>query len=407
MATEGEKLKRLRLLLQDLFDRDGMVIFLRENDYREVLNAVTQVATGDKFFYDICSALYQLGLIEEIFFVGLTKSRPKRVEDIRKIQEFWFSPEPVQLNDRDISFETRRPSDRTVVQASDQDISFETRRPSDRTVGDMKDLQVQPIRRLVDWQAGARAYLEVFGIGENAGKRTYNVRRLTPWTACVRPPVQPREDFMPFDAIKIGLDELAGRLRELDEARGAGQSPDVQNAKARDIALSAVPIIEDVGAQLYQKIHRAGSHFEFENVFVELGIDESVSQYPWELMYDFKDLLCMKNYVGRFLNAAELSDEVRFDRELDRFQKLRVLLIEVSKPAVAGFEGSATAIEKEGQVIEQRFQSTTLTELKVLRGSDATFENFTRTIRNNFHIIHFCGYSKFNSVKHGANAEGA
>src|SRR5436190_445495 len=65
---------------------------------------------------------------------------------------------------------------------------------------------------------------------------------------------------------------------------------------------------------------------------LEIGVDERLLSYPWELLHDGGEYLCLKHNIGRFVNG-ERAAIPRFQDPWDKeLETVRVLIISVPNP---------------------------------------------------------------------------
>ena len=91
MATEGEKIGRLRDFFLDAFTVAELEMFLTVNGYGEVVAAVNHRAGGMEFFFAAAQALQRRGEIDGEFFERLRKERPKKAAPIGALQPLWLA----------------------------------------------------------------------------------------------------------------------------------------------------------------------------------------------------------------------------------------------------------------------------------------------------------------------------
>jgi hypothetical protein len=64
-------------------------MFLVENGFETVANAVTRSIGADHYFFDVVQTLNRKGLIDDEFFNRLAKERPGKARQIQNLKEFW------------------------------------------------------------------------------------------------------------------------------------------------------------------------------------------------------------------------------------------------------------------------------------------------------------------------------
>ncbi len=398
MASKLKELrKELREFFADAFSAEEFKAFLYDYGYDEVHDAVKVDVAAKVYFNEVVQALDRRGLITGEFFECLMKERSGKRAIIERLQQRWPDAGPIKVVTmvaQDIPTEARPETflTDTPIEGRDavKDIPTEARpEPYEYTEGGnlvglepagVATEKKPPPRLVVDWGAGARAQLEVFSVGD-VNDNSYNFRHLTPWTACLRPPVQRlAAEFTRLTAIDMDLNSLSQLVSELNAAWDGGGGV----RSTATIAAEARQTMKSLGKKLFHKMIPSDiqDDYRLRNVYVELGIHELVRYYPWGLMFDDRGFLCTRNYVGRFLNPAPSTKLKAPQRRLDLSKKLRVLLIEV-------------AAQKEGDSIEEELASTNRCYFKSLRGTEATYPNVVRELgRDQYHIIHFCGHGK-------------
>jgi CHAT domain-containing protein len=135
--------------------------------------------------------------------------------------------------------------------------------------------------------------------------------------------------------------------------------------------------------------------------FLEIGMDEDLLNFPWELMHDGHDYYCLKHSFGRFVNSKQPSpDTSQFvPSEVDTtFHNLSVLVISVPNPLPreSGLVyDRLPAVEEETNAIIETLCRVGI-EPELLQKENATFDEVWNTVRENrYHIIHFSGHAHF------------
>jgi CHAT domain-containing protein len=138
-------------------------------------------------------------------------------------------------------------------------------------------------------------------------------------------------------------------------------------------------------------------------------MDESLLAYPWELMHDGEDFLCLRHNVGRFVNGTSQNFDLNRPPGLYSrpFDKLKVLLIVVSKPEPRDGDNyeHLIAAEDEAKEIADILGEDDGIDLEVMNGRDATFLKVSmRLSKGDYQILHFCGHAKFNDKNQRASS---
>src|SRR5205085_11029543 len=136
-------------------------------------------------------------------------------------------------------------------------------------------------------------------------------------------------------------------------------------------------------------------------LFLEIGIDEALLNYPWELMHDGEDFLCEKHYLGRFVNVTERPIPPSGDaaRLAPVLKQLKVLVIGVPRPVRKEQQyDNLSEVHAELDAITQTLDGIPGVKFSTLIGKEATFDNVYTALRNNrFHIVHYSGHAHFDS----------
>ncbi len=246
------------------------------------------------------------------------------------------------------------------------------------------------------WNAGASAELQIFAPAVNEDDGVYQIKYTPPFRVTIRPPLQ-RSNLASgeFD----NLDTLLGEMvQSIDARAGAGLVPvggDFSNSSKK---------MREFGNILYDlTIPRfVGSDLEGGGLFLEIGMDESLLGYPWELMHDGDDFLCLKHKIGRFVNASGALEQGNRQARWEELEKeeFSVLVIAVPKPLprkepkVEYDELTSAEAEADG-IVSALAAIGVKTEL--LKGEKANYLGVHTAIRSgNHHIVHFCGHAQAN-----------
>jgi CHAT domain len=246
-------------------------------------------------------------------------------------------------------------------------------------------------RFALDWFGGSSAVVDLVTETQN-GLRRYMLRYTSPFRPTMRAPRQelPAGQY-DLDQINNGLDVFASRLG--GALRGGGAPPPTPTA--RDDSELA-----DLGQQIFELVlpRHVRSDLRKKHLFIELGTDEGLLHFPWELMHDGEDFICLKHFVGRYVNllrTPEANGRTLPEPGSD-LGELRMLVIGVPSPRPQGDRVFAPlpAVQREIETIV-----TTLARIGVepayLAGPDATRKNVLRALRSQYHLIHFSGHAAF------------
>ncbi len=256
----------------------------------------------------------------------------------------------------------------------------------------------------LQWYAGAAAQLEIFDPG-TAGSG-YRLKYVPPMRATIRPPVE----NLPLGGDQLGpvnraLDDLGKTLLTTRDALAGAAAGGVITAQQLPAAkASFLANMEELGGTLLDLIvpHYIQSDLRSAGLFLEMGMDETLLSYPWELMHDGDDFLCLKHAMARFINGSQFipMNTSRYADWKAEGGPLSVLLISLSKSIKHGdfvYERLDAAAEESSAII------TTLTDLGVdvtlLADENATLSKVRGELGSGRHqIIHFCGHASFNDA---------
>ncbi|MGZ4864557.1 MAG: CHAT domain-containing protein [Halobacteriota archaeon] len=249
----------------------------------------------------------------------------------------------------------------------------------------------------LDWYAGASAQVEVFSPSSRR-EVTYKFKYTPPFRSTIRPPVQD---------IQLGPNELNPIVSQLDQLvttlePRAAEGEEEPRAEPQEAMLRHV---EMIGRQLLQLIipQYAQLDLRASGLFLEFGMDEALLTYPWELMHDGTNFMCLKHSVGRFVNGSmpipgRQTPQSRMGSSLD---KLSMLLISVPNPQPQNnrvFDPLPGA-EAETEAICDVLSGRDDVELELLRDRDATYNNVWSALCKPHHIIHYNGHAFFDENK--------
>jgi len=248
----------------------------------------------------------------------------------------------------------------------------------------------------LDWYAGASAQVEVFSPSADE-EIMYKFKYTPPFRSTIRPPVEDiRIGKGELDPINQGLDQLITAIDQRSPARKMQHQTGNQDDPLRGI--------EVLGQQLLSLIIPlyVQNDLKDEGLFLEIGMDEARLEYPWELMHDGENFLCLKHSIGRFVNGSmDIPDK---QRPLPRVgfsqDKLSILIISVPKPETrqngTEFENLISA-EDENKAICEILDGHDDIEYKILLGKEATYnEVFKAFTEKPYHIIHYNGHAYYN-----------
>ena len=244
----------------------------------------------------------------------------------------------------------------------------------------------------LDWDGGASAIIDIFRYSTD-DHPTYHLRYGSPFHPTMRAPARP------VLMTRRELDAIDKELRQVAQSIGLGGRGGTA-VGTQSLDTKVLGQLADVGSLLFAMVlpKYAWNDLEHADLFLEIGTDEGLLRYPWELMYHEGKFLCLHHHIGRFVNLPESHGEnieFSFGGE-DRVLKLNVLLICVPAPNHEGVTFSKlTAVEKEPNAVIETLQGMGI-NVELLNGKQAVFFNVFRELgRRHYHIVHFCGHAFF------------
>ena len=148
--------------------------------------------------------------------------------------------------------------------------------------------------------------------------------------------------------------------------------------------------IKDLGFELYTKYVSGElrvwlkSMFDYPNAKIKLKIGAfgASKMFPWELMHDGDDFLCLK------------SATVRVEAGIRRYKEIldvKGVLVVASNPL-----GDLENVEREADSVLNSIKRIGNVESKLLSGSDASKENVIKEIESGrYQVLHYSGHSNF------------
>ncbi len=252
------------------------------------------------------------------------------------------------------------------------------------------------------WVAGPSAVLEFFLPPAQEDQDFYQLKYVPPFHSIIRPPVQ---------KTVVGPKQLSGlseRIDSLVEVMG-GRSPALHpGGNVAGVLPDAIQNqMKSIGRQITSSLFspQVKNDLKDGDLFLELGIDESMLHLPWELMHDGEDYICLKNACGRFVNSRSPDQTMRQQAQTNplgtTLDKLCVLIISVPKPLDRPNGTRYDALPEAGAEFDALMTTFTQAGLepKTLRGKEATFDNVYDALsdtKSQYQIIHYIGHAYFN-----------
>ena len=256
-----------------------------------------------------------------------------------------------------------------------------------------------PIPYRLAWDAGPNALVDVFNTAEPPAAGFY---------LKYTPPFRSTVSSGPFsrDFAKGRWDIIDDQVSDIGELLGfdgRGRGADAAGAPGDQQVLAA---IRRLGIDLYKKLLPRPVQLDLEHhrsPFLELCLDESLLQYPWELSHDGQNFLCLKHKIGRFINTTSLAiPPADFGWWEGSISPLRVLVIAVPKPATQkGVEYPVLpeAKAEAEELIKLLTGNAQKLGVEVIAkvGQAATRTDIIDILQSNknYQFVHFCGHAQF------------
>ncbi len=229
----------------------------------------------------------------------------------------------------------------------------------------------------LDWFAGASTQVELYSPDKD---NKYSYRCSPAFRSTIR--LSSQQHLAPDDFARLlgQVTTLKGAVRD---SRGASEAAQIIGEELLKWYLP-----EEIQGEFGQK-----------QIFVELGLDQDLVQFPWELMYDGDKYLSLKHDIGRFINTGDTvipkSTRVAgwFSEEYD---KLSILVISVPEPQDRGTVKYRLLSEArtETEALKRLLGDKAEIDLTVLSGKDAKWRSVRDVVASGrYDIIHYNGHA--------------
>jgi CHAT domain-containing protein len=251
----------------------------------------------------------------------------------------------------------------------------------------------------IAWEAGASAQIEIFSPELDPAKDPdYRLKFTPPMRKTIRPPL---------GGLQLGRGELRpiiASLNKLGDALSARGGPGAAGVATQpsilDQARKAGGMLFTLIIPNYVEIELTG-----EDLFLEIGVDEALLEYPWELLHDGTEFLCLKHSMGRFVNVSRSGIPTAVLPKLMENGPLSVLVISVPTPQPRALEPgnlvyeTLTGVDNETDAIVEAITDLgSRAKVTVLRGRGADWDSVANALKTErYHIIHYSGHAFFNS----------
>ncbi|RXH15637.1 CHAT domain-containing protein [Bradyrhizobium guangzhouense] len=274
-----------------------------------------------------------------------------------------------------------------------------------RTSTCSKTSSLMPSGFAIAWEAGASAQVELFSpdLDGAAADNDYRFKFSPPMRRTLRPPIT---------GLQLGdreLGPIVDRLNKLGEALDARRQPDGTAAAPAAAGNAILAKAQEAGTLLHTLIIPSDVQMELgsENLFLEIGIDEALLEFPWELLHDGTDFFGLTHSIGRFVNVSKATIPSQNRPEPIGIKPLSVLLISVPTPqprqTATGnliYQTLPGAVQETDEITRAITALGSDAELDVLSGRGATWTAVAMALKSKrYHIVHYSGHAYFDNQK--------
>ncbi|HMF34250.1 MAG TPA: CHAT domain-containing protein [Candidatus Lokiarchaeia archaeon] len=220
-------------------------------------------------------------------------------------------------------------------------------------------------------------------LGKGEAEEEYRISLQTPGT--VRSGSEYRQTVDP--AVFEGL---MGKLEKVTSALNVLRSlPATDPARAK--VEKAHEVLKKFGYALFLQMIPEHLHDVIKNLKIALdfGLDESLVGYPWELLHDGTNFLCLKIPLGRYVATSNEDHSFKF---IERGKRNGVRILLIVDP-----DDSLPGARSEGEAIKNSLETIAGVDLKVLAGADATKAELLMELAGGYDFLHYSGHAEFNS----------
>ncbi len=264
--------------------------------------------------------------------------------------------------------------------------------------------------RLV-WDAGPHAEIEIFCPPNSGDNATFQLKYTPPFRGTYRPPM--RDLKVNLKDVQDSADGLLAQLTTiLDDGVTRGIRVDVEAPP--DWVNKAEKCMGVLGRQLLILVLRkVGLHQVLRGgISLSIVLDDTLLQYPWELLFDGDNYYCMKHEIGRIVNSSKINPppmgEVKWWDQL--LEEPSVLVIGADLP-MSPYSPLPGARHEAEAIVEKLEEKKLGLRVRKLVGKEATHENVNAALTEgvvnddiNYQIIHYCGHAHFDENQPGKSS---
>lgn len=264
----------------------------------------------------------------------------------------------------------------------------------------------------IGWAEGPSAQIDLFSPGEGRKAYEYQLKYTPAFRSVFRRTLQPY--LVAENELELTQNEMEKLVKVLGARAKVAEAEDSIDPDLTEGQPKKAPTLRLVKSEVLRQMEVLGerlldliippylkSELRSPGLFLELGLDERLMSFPWELMFDGDDFLCTKQAMGRFVNGEKIIQSqqrpgARFGKALDA---ITILLICVPKPNVLGdrlpYEYLPEAEAERDEIIRVADE---IPNVNVDLVDEPIWVNVVGKLKKgNFQIVHFCGHAHFDS----------
>lgn len=220
-------------------------------------------------------------------------------------------------------------------------------------------------------------------IGKGAAEGEFKISLQTPGT--VRSGTEYKQIIDP--AVLAGL---MGKLDKVTAALNVLRSLPA-NDPARGKVEKAHEALKKFGYALFLQVIPEHLHevIRTMNIALDFGLDETLVGYPWELMHDGGNFICLRVPLGRFVAASTAEHSYKY---IERGKRNGVKILLVVDP-----DGTLPGAKAEGETIKKSLETVAGVDIKVLAGAEATKAELLMELAGGYDFFHYSGHAEFST----------
>jgi hypothetical protein len=186
------------------------------------------------------------------------------------------------------------------------------------------------------------------------------------------------------------LVRLMGKLDQISQAINVLRGLD-ENDPARAKMEKAHESLKKFGLMLYNQTIPPSLQAPIKALTsaMEFGLDESLVGYPWELLHDGEDFLCLQIPLGRYVASGNKTYTTNI---VQRGKKTGVKFLLIIDP-----DGSLPGARTEGETIKKELEGIEGVSVKTLVGPEADSMNVLGELGVGYDFIHYSGHAVFDA----------